>query len=336
MWLLDFVTGNDSKAGFIKNQMRSVIQWNNPSPDVLVYKYSDRGDEIKNASKLIINPGQWVVMVYQGKIQDIMTEAGTFDIATDNIPFLTTLSRIMQAFESENKVGIYFFKTTIITNQKWWTKSPVKYVDPQYNFPVGMRAFGNFSFRISDFRALFTSYLGIQDAVTIDSLRMVINDRIVSPLTDAFATAGLGYNLIDQNRLELSAKVQEAARDDFAPLGLELSDFRIENTDFDEDTQSRIRTIADTQAQTIAAQSAWVSYADMQKLSALRDAAKNEWGAAGVFMGMGAGQSLGGMMSTPIPELPEVRLAKLKSLLDGALITQEEFDTKKAAILASI
>ena len=119
-----------------------------------------------------------------------------------------------------------------------------------------MRAFGNFSFRISDFRALFTSYLGIQDAVTIDSLRMVINDRIVSPLTDAFATAGLGYNLIDQNRLELSAKVQEAARDDFAPLGLELSDFRIENTDFDEDTQSRIRTIADTQAQTIAAQSA--------------------------------------------------------------------------------
>ena len=53
-------------------------------------------------------------------------------------------------------------------------------------------------------------------------------------------------------------------------------------------------------------------------------------------MGMGAGQSLGGMMSTPIPELPEVRLAKLKSLLDGALITQEEFDTKKAAILASL
>lgn len=328
MWLFDF--------GGVKNQMRSVIQWDKPDPTVLVYKYTDRGDEIKNASKLIINPWQGVVMVYQGKIQEIMTEAGTFDIATDNIPFLTTLSRIMQAFESENKVGIYFFKTTIITDQKWGTKSPVKYIDPQYKFPVGMRAFGNFSFRISDFNALFTSYLGTQDSVTVDSLRTVISDRIVAPLTDAFATAGLGYNEIDQNRLELSAKVQAAAQDDFAPFWLELSDFRIENTDFDEDTQGRIRTIADTQAQSIAAQSAGVSYADMQKLGALRDAAKNEWGTAGVFMGMGAGQSLGGMMNTPTPELPEARLAKLKSLLDGALITQEEFDKKKGEILSSL
>ena len=328
MWLFDF--------GGVKNQMRSVIQWDKPDPTVLVYKYTDRGDEIKNASKLIINPWQGVVMVYQGKIQEIMTEAGTFDIATDNIPFLTTLSRIMQAFESENKVGIYFFKTTIITDQKWGTKSPVKYIDPQYKFPVGMRAFGNFSFRISDFNSLFTSYLGTQDSVTVDSLRTVISDRIVAPLTDAFATAGLGYNEIDQNRLELSAKVQAAAQDDFAPFWLELSDFRIENTDFDEDTQGRIRTIADTQAQSIAAQSAGVSYADMQKLGALRDAAKNEWGTAGVFMGMGAGQSLGGMMNTPTPELPEARLAKLKSLLDGALITQEEFDKKKGEILSSL
>lgn len=57
-------------------------------------------------------------------------------MATDNIPFITTISKIMQAFESENKVGIYFFKTTIITDQKWGTKSPVKYIDPIYKFPV--------------------------------------------------------------------------------------------------------------------------------------------------------------------------------------------------------
>jgi membrane protease subunit (stomatin/prohibitin family) len=65
----------------------------------------------------------------------------------------------MQAFESEYKVGIYFFKTTIINNQKWGTKSPVKYIDPVYKFPVGMRAFGNFSFRITDFHNLFQTYL---------------------------------------------------------------------------------------------------------------------------------------------------------------------------------
>jgi membrane protease subunit (stomatin/prohibitin family) len=256
--------------------MRSVIQWNNPDPLMLVYRYTDRGDEIKNASKLIVAPGQGVVIVYQGKVQDIQTEPGTYDLATDNIPFITTLSRIMQAFESEHKVGIYFFRTTIITNQKWGTKSPIKYIDPTYKFPVGMRAFGNFSFRIADFGNLFVNYIGAGESVTIDSIRTIVSDRIIAPMTDAFATAGIGYNEIDRNRLELSTLVQAAARDDFAPFGFEFSDFRIENTDFDPDTVARINTIADTQAQVVASASAGLSYADMQKLGALRDAAKNE------------------------------------------------------------
>lgn len=325
----------DSFPG-IKNQLRSVIQWENPNPEVLVSRYSDRGDEIKNASKLIVGPGQGVVFVYEGKVQAVHTEPGTYDLKTDNVPFWTTLTKIMQAFESEHKVGIFFFTTAIVTNQKWGTKSPVKYVDPQYGFPVGMRAFGNFSFRISDVTNLFTNYLGAQDEVPVESLRNVIGDRIVAPLTDAFAEAGLAYNEIDKNRLELSEKVRAAAKDDFAPFGLELSDFRIENTDFDEDTQERIRTIADTQAQTVAAKAAGVSFADMQKLGALRDAAKNEGGAAGMFMGMNAGQALAGTMSAPVQESAEARLSKLKSLLDGGLITQEDYEMKKDEIVKSL
>ncbi len=55
-----------------------------------------------------------------------------------------------------------------------------------------------------------------------------------------------------------------------------------------------------------------------------------------MFMGMGAGQSLSGVMNTPTVETPESRLAKAKSLLDGGLISQVEFDKKKTEILSSI
>jgi regulator of protease activity HflC (stomatin/prohibitin superfamily) len=75
-------------------------------------------------------------------------------------------------------------------------------------------------------------------------------------MTDIFAEAGIGYNDIDKNRSELSQKVRESAKDDFVPFGLELVDFRIENTDFDTETQDRISLIANTQANTIAAQTA--------------------------------------------------------------------------------
>ena len=55
-----------------------------------------------------------------------------------------------------------------------------------------------------------------------------------------------------------------------------------------------------------------------------------------MFMGINAGQTLGGVMSTQTVDAPEIRLAKLKSLLDQSLISQEEFDKKKTEILSSI
>ena len=39
---------------FLSRQLRSVIQWENPDPNVLFQCWTDHGDEIKNASKLIV------------------------------------------------------------------------------------------------------------------------------------------------------------------------------------------------------------------------------------------------------------------------------------------
>ena len=37
----------------VKGQMRSVIQWEDPKEYQLFFKFTDKGDELKNASKLI-------------------------------------------------------------------------------------------------------------------------------------------------------------------------------------------------------------------------------------------------------------------------------------------
>jgi membrane protease subunit (stomatin/prohibitin family) len=56
-------------------------------------------------------------------------------------------------------------------------------------------------------------------------------------------------------------------------------------------------------------------------------------------MGMGMGQMMGNMMGQmnvsgqPAADDPAAKIAKLKGMLDQGLITQEEFNTKKAKIL---
>ena len=42
----------------IRRQLRSVIEWKDPGKNALFHQWSDNGDEIKNASKLIVGPGQ--------------------------------------------------------------------------------------------------------------------------------------------------------------------------------------------------------------------------------------------------------------------------------------
>ena len=76
----------------------------------------------------------------------------------------------------------------------------------------------------------------------------------------------------------------------------------------------------------------------MRQLDALNDAAQNEAGAAGVFMGANAGQMLSSDMSEPLRQSTSVeeRLIHLKKLFESELITKEEYEKKKHSILEEL
>ncbi|MBI3038023.1 SPFH domain-containing protein [bacterium] len=286
-------------------QMRSVIEWKDPSPDVLIWRWDGSGDELKNASKLLVNPGQAAIFVYEGQVQAVHDFSGLFELRTANIPFWTTISKFMQGFESEHKANIFFIRVTEFLNQKWGTKAPIKYDDPKYKFPVGLRAFGNFSFHITNVRKFFTEIASTRSIFNIAEIRNIIVDRLLTPLTDLFAESGYGYSEIDKKRVELSKALQDTLAEIFVPLGFELTDFRIENTDFDEDTKKRIDRISDKMADAQAIRAlgevdpaSMRNYATVEQLGALHQAANNPGGTAGVGVGLGAGMGLGQTMTS--------------------------------------
>ncbi|MBN1307840.1 MAG: SPFH domain-containing protein [Chitinispirillaceae bacterium] len=333
----------------IRRQLRSIIEWENIGNDVLFELWSENGDEIKNASKLIVAPGQGCIFVYEGRIRATIIREGMIDLTTENIPFWTTISRIMQSFESEHKVGIYFFKRTEILNQKWGTTSPIKYDDSRYKIPVSLKAYGNYSFRIVDPKKFYVNVVGGRRRFCISELRETLINRIKQPLADYLAEAGYSYAQIDAQREEIAAAMGDKLASIFSTLGFSLTDFRIEGTSFDDDTLRRINRIADLTAEAQAAEAAGLNYSRVQQLEAMRDAARNEGGAAGMGMGLGAGVSLGNMMANSVAtgasppsrgaagDAPVAeRLAKLKSLAEGGLITPEEYESKKREILKEL
>ncbi|MGR9115437.1 MAG: SPFH domain-containing protein [Gammaproteobacteria bacterium] len=331
----------------IKRQLRSVIEWRNPHPDALFQQWSDNGDEIKNASKLIIGPGQGCIFVYEGRVTAVLQDESMIELSTANIPFWTTVKKFMQFFESEHKVAIYFFKKTAILDQKWGTTSPIKYEDPQYKFPVGLKAFGNYSYRIRDAEDFFINVVGSHNDFYIDNFREIMSARIMQPLADLLAENKFSYAEIDANREEIAEGMHAKLADAFQKLGFEITDFRIEGTQFDNETIKRINRIADLTAEAHAAQAVGIDYTKLQQIEAMRDAARNEGGGAGIGMGMGAGIGLGQTMAHSLSEGmnsrqneavddPLEKLRQLKKLHEADLITAEEYATKKKNILDNL
>ena len=333
----------------VRRQLRSVIQWETPATDVLFQQWRGNGDELKNASKLIVGPGQGCIFVYEGKIKAVLDKEGLLNLKTDNIPFWTTVVKFMQFFESEHKAQLYFYRTTKILDQKWGTNSAIKYDDPKYKFPVGLLAYGNYSYRIADPKAFFVNVVGAEHDFFIDDFRQIMSGRLLQPLADFLAESRYSYAEIDANREEVAVAMDGKLQHEFQKLGFDITDFRIEGTDFDEATLTRINRIADLTAEALAAEAVGLDYARIQQLEAMREAARNEGGGAGLGMGLGAGMGMGQTMAQTmgsnfgstkakesVADDPMQKLTHLKKMFQAELITKDEYSAKKKEILDTL
>jgi len=340
----------------LKNQLRSVIEWIDTDPDILFFRWTENGAEIKDASKLIVGPGQGCIFVYEGQVKDVILDEGLIDLETDNVPFWTTVKTIMQGSESHHKVGIYYFRKAEMVNVRWGTPSPITYQDPKYNFPVGLGAYGNYSMRITEAKSFFTNIVAGAHFYGVRDIQLLILSRITPLITQIIAQKQFSYAEIDANRMLLAEEAKNSVLEIFEKLGFQLSDFRIEGTNFDEKTQERIGKIADISAEAQAAAAAGIDYVQLQQLNAMKDSAKNKNSTASVAMAMNAGMGFANMMNQAMPNQQQPiaqqpiqpqpaqpaaggtddlaqKLGKLKSLFEAGLINEDEYAAKKKEII---
>ena len=320
-----------------KRQLRTVIEWKEQDANQLFHLMNTTTDEIKNASKLIVAPGQGCIIVYDGKVMGTLTEPGIYAMETDNHPFITSLLNLAQQAESEHKMRFYFFRTAEMVNVLWGTASPIKYMEPDYKIPVALGACGNFSIRVANAEQMFTTLLGTVGDFSAHDVQNLVASRIVAPLTSFLADKAYPYRKVDSHLLEMSNELKMRTAEELARLGLELTDFRIDSVTFDDDTMERIGRVADMTAEKRAAEEVDLDYVGMQKLAALRDAARNEGGLAGAGLQLGAGVQLAkDIFKSEGGEDSTQRLRSLKALLDEKLITEEEYEKKKNEILSKL
>jgi membrane protease subunit (stomatin/prohibitin family) len=282
----------------LSHEFIDIVEWLDTNDDTIVHRFERYQNEIKNNAQLIVREGQAAVFINEGQLADVFTP-GTYTLNTQNLPILTTLKGWKYGFDSPFKAEVYFVNTRLFTDEKWGTKNPFMLSDERFGL-VEIRAFGTYSFKISDPGKFVVDVVGTDGNFTNFEINEHLKSLIVTRFTDTVGEANLPVELYAANTSELSETCQEVMQPEFGRVGIELERFYIENVSMPEELKKEIFEYSR------------LDKLDMTKLAqfkaakAMEAAAKNEGGTAGAGMGMGMGfvlaQQMGNMMNPQAPQ----------------------------------
>jgi len=331
---------------FVKKQFIDIIQWTEDDEGTLAYRYPMRDMEIQYGASLTVRDSQLAVFVDEGRVADVFPP-GRFKLSTQTIPVLTYLKNWDKLFESPFKSDVYFFSTRLQVDQKWGTPNPITFRDKEFG-AVRLRAFGIYTYRIVDPKAFYLNVSGTRERYMVDDLAGQLRNTIVGSMTDLFAESGIPFLDLAANQDELAARLRAKLAGNFEALGLELAGFVVENVSLPEDLQ---KTLDQRIGMNMVGDMA--RYTQFQVASSIPTAAANEGGVAGAGAGLGAGLAMGQAMARSLGQTAKDAggtggvgtgssqdvmqlLEKLHDLKTKGVLTEDEFNEKKAELLKKL
>ena len=325
-----------SLFAFAKKQFIDVIQWTETKPGVLAYRYPMEGMEIQNGGQLVVRDTQAAMFANEGKVADVF-EPGTHTLTTRTLPILTYLQNWDKAFESPFKSDVYFFSLREQTNQSWGTAMPVTIRDKEFGV-IRLRANGIYSYKIKDIQPFWTKLSGTTSEYTVNDLEGQLRATILTTMSSFLGNSGIAFIDMAANQQDFSNKLKEAIAPAFLEYGLELRTFLVQSLSLPEELQQHLDKLS-----SMGMFKDLNKYATFQAADSLSTAAGNPGGIAGAGVGMGAGVAMGQMMAGALSGVnapqaaaaadPIATLEKLGDLLKKGVLTQAEFDAKKAELL---
>ncbi len=312
---------------FIKKQFIDVIQWTEDSDGTLAWRFPMAGMEIQNGGTLVVRESQMAIFVNEGQVADVFGP-GTYKLTTQTLPVLTYLKNWDKLFESPFKSDVYFFSTRQQIDQKWGTPQPIH-----------------------------TEISGTRESYTVAEVDGQLRGLVLQNISNAIASSGLPFLDLAANQIAFANALAQELQPAFAKIGLLLEAMTVQNVSLPEELQK----ILDQKIGMGMVGNDMGKFMQYQTAQAIPKFAENSGGGGGVAgdaMGLGAGVALGQVLAqnlqqglqggaaqaapaaaAPVGVRPDEVMATLEKLADlkaKGILTQEEFDTKKAELLKKL
>lgn len=345
---------------FIKKQFIDIIQWTEEGDGTLAWRFPMAEMEIQNGASLTVRESQMAVFVNEGQVADVFGP-GTYKLTTQTLPVLTYLKNWDKLFESPFKSDVYFFSTRQQIDQKWGTPQPITIRDKDFG-AVRLRAFGNYAYRIADPKLFHTEISGTRDSYPVADLEGQLRGMVLQNISNAIAGSGLPFLDLAANQVMFAEALAKELTPHFAKIGLVIESLTVQNVSLPEELQK----VLDQKIGMGMVGNDMGKFMQYQTAQAIPKFAEGGAGGgsgiAGDAMGLGAGVALGQVLAQNLqaglqgggsaaaqaapaaaaaavgvkPEDVMATLEKLGELKSKGILTQEEFDAKKAELLKKL
>jgi excisionase family DNA binding protein len=267
-----------------------VIEYPSEMRDEIVHRFPEQGiGDYRIGSQVIVRESQAAVFFRDGNALDVF-RAGRHTITTANIPLLINL--IGKAFNDRTPfpAEVYFVSMKEFANEKWGTPQPIIVRNPGMGLGVALlQGFGTFSFQVKDPQQFVTQIVGTQGAFRTTDIEERLKSILLSKLQDVLGETTAANSVVELIGLteEVGAAVRAKAQDDFEAIGIQLKSFYIGNLKPSSKSAQELRDMGMLDMAT---------YTQLQAADAMRDAAQNPSGGAGLTAGIGAGMGIGNLM----------------------------------------
>jgi membrane protease subunit (stomatin/prohibitin family) len=273
----------------LRGELIDIVEFLDNTQNTIVHRFERHNNEIKNNAKLVVREGQMAVFVNEGQIADTFSP-GTYTLNTQNLPILSTLQGWKYGFNSPFKAEVYFMSTRNFIDQKWGTKSALILNDNRFGM-IEVRAFGIFSFKITDAPVFLREIVGTSQTFTTEHIHEQLKAIIVTRFSDAAGETNLPIESYAANLNELSEAIYGYMKDDFAAYGLDVTKFLVKNVSMPDEVKKEIFTLSRLEKIDLD------KLMKMKAAKSMQAAAENPSGMAGMGAGMGAGMAMAHQMT---------------------------------------
>ena len=269
-----------------------VIEYPNEMTNEVVHRFPDNttDGEYRLGSNIIVRDGQKAVFFRDGLALDVFGP-GRHVIATANVPLLT--QKFQDWFTGGKTVfpaEVYFVSMKEFADRKWGTPQPILIRNPGMGLGVALlQGYGAYGFEVKDPQQLILQIVGKKASFTIDAIEDRLRIALLSKLQDTLNewAAKMAVPELLAKTIELGSYIQTLAEEDFNAIGFTLKRFIIGNLKPSDKSAEELRDMGMLDMAT---------YTQLQAADAMRDAAKNPSGGAGLTAGIGAGVGIGNLM----------------------------------------